>query len=185
MERPRILVPLANGFEEIEAVTIIDILRRAGAWVSVAGQNDRTVTGSHGITVIADAILADAANDQWDWIILPGGTQGVENLMYDEYLSLILENHRRRNAPLGAICAAPSILDAKQFVNGETITVHPAVASVIKSAVIKNEAVVETDKLITGRSAGAAMNFAFALVRRIFGDDVANEVNKGVIADLK
>lgn len=185
MERPKILVPLAHGFEEIEAVTIIDILRRAGAWVTVAGQHEKQITGSHGITISADILLAEATNNLWDWIVIPGGTLGVENLIHDEDLTLILENHRLRQAPVAAICAAPSILEARKFTNGKQVTIHPTVAHSITTGILQDQAVVEEDSIITGRSAGAAMAFSFALVTRIFGENVARDINKGVIAELK
>jgi protein deglycase len=184
MMPPKILVPLAPGFEEIEAVTIIDILRRAGAELTVAAQQNEKVTGSHGITILADTLLASQTDRLWDWIIIPGGTEGVNHLLNDENLTDILKKQQARQGNIAAICAAPLILDKAGIPGIRTITIHPAVAPKIKDSKIQNEPVIRQERLITGRSAGAAMLFALTLVKEIFGTEKLMQVNKGVMAEL-
>ncbi len=181
---PNILIPLAPGFEEIEAVTIIDILRRAGAKITIAGQSALSITGSHGITILCDALLSEIHEQSWDWIIIPGGTEGVQHLLTDEKLKTLLQNQHLAEKGIAAICAAPLILHKEKLTKGQAITLHPAVAPQIQYDHIENQAVVKGELLITGRSAGAAMHFAFTLVKEIFGPEKAAEVNQGVIAEL-
>jgi len=123
----RVLVPLADGTEEIEAVTIIDILRRAGIDVLVAGTTSMVLC-SRGIKIIPDCLISDIdLLQKFDAIILPGGMTGVQNLANNEHLSLLIKNHSR-NSLLGAICAAPAILaDYGIIKEGANITSHPSV----------------------------------------------------------
>lgn len=184
MKPPKILVPLAPGFEEIEAVTIIDILRRAGAELTVAAQQNVKVTGGHGITILADTLLASQTDKQWDWIIIPGGTEGVMNLLNDENLTAILKKQQARQGNFAAICAAPLILDRAGIPGLRSITIHPSFAPKIQDSHIQNKPVISQERLITGRSAGAAMLFAFTLVKEIFGLEKVMQVNNGVMAEL-
>lgn len=184
MTAPKILLPLAHGFEEIEAVTVIDILRRAGADLTIAALQGKEVTGGHDITITCDAQLGDLLDRVWDWIILPGGTEGVNRMLANDDLMAILKKHHSQQKAIAAICAAPLILDREMLTNGQAITIHPAIAPQIQFTKIDNQPVIKKNLLITGRSAGAAMTFAFTLVKEIFGHEKAIQLNKGVMAEL-
>jgi len=179
-----VLVPLATGFEEIEAITIIDILRRAGAKVITAGLEKRNVIGSHGIHLVADSVLAEEMDKNWDLIVLPGGVPGTPNLLADERIVKLVRNHNSTGRLIGAICAAPAVLDKAGVVDQQEITLHPAWADRLKSAIYSNERVQKTGTVITGKSAGTAMEFAFALVEALYGKDKVDEINQGVFARL-
>ncbi len=184
MNEKRVLVPLADGFEEIEAVTVIDILRRAGATVVSAGLTDRHVRGGHGIRIEADVLLEDILEKEWTLLVLPGGGKGVENLLADPRISELVIRHHQRGKITAAMCAAPRVLDKAKITHGQSMTIHPTQVQHLKYSIIDNKPVVESGTLITGRSAGAAMAFSLTLVRKLFGDSAVAGVEKGVISGV-
>ncbi len=180
----KVLIPLAPGFEEIEAVTIIDILRRAGAEVVTAGLEKRNVTGSHGIHLVADSVIAEETGKNWDMVVLPGGVPGTPNLAADERLRELLAQHNRQGKLTAAVCAAPSVLDQAGVLPGRQVTIHPAWSARLKDGQYQASRVHRDANIITGCAAGAAMEFAFELVTALFGAEKAKEVNQGVLARL-
>lgn len=186
MKPPTVLVPLAPGFEEIEAITIIDILRRAGVEVIVAGTIPEQIVASRGTRHIADCSL-DAVNaDALDMIVLPGGQPGTDNLRADPRIRRILENIQSRNGRVAAICAAPGILAAFGVLDGRAATSHPVVRDEVtaRAARYSEERVVVDGPVVTSRAPGTAMEFAFKLVELLCGPEKAAEVNRGVLARL-
>ncbi len=180
----KILVPLADGFEEIEAITIVDILRRAGADVCTAALDKRNVQGSHGLKVIADTVLDEVIDTSWDMIVLPGGVPGAPALMEDERIIKLLKSQAAANKTSAAICAAPAVLEQAGLTVDKQVTSHPAWADRMTSAIHTGERVQVAEQLITGQAAGSAMEFAFQLVETLFGTDKVTEVNAGVLAKL-
>lgn len=180
----RVLVPLANGFEEIEAVTIIDILRRAGAEVMTAGLDKRNVEGSHGIRLLADTVLAETIKDSWDMVVLPGGVPGAPNLMGDERVIKLLQEQAAQNKTSAAICAAPAVLEKAGLTAGQKVTSHPAWAHKMTTAIHTGNRIQVANQLVTGQAAGSAMEFAFQLVEFLFGKEKVEEVNAGVLANI-
>jgi 4-methyl-5(b-hydroxyethyl)-thiazole monophosphate biosynthesis len=181
----RVLVPISKGFEEIEAVTIIDILRRAGAEVTVAGLDGDEVTGRSAITVIPDTSLDDAlANGPYDLMVLPGGLPNAYTLRDDPRIIEGLKKTLEDGGKVGAICAAPVALEKAGMLADTPATSFPAMAKELVSADYSEDRVVVSGRVATSRSAGTAMEFAFALVRELFGDDKVDDVNKGVLAQL-
>jgi len=122
----RVLVPFANGFEEIEAITIVDILRRAGAEVCTAALDKKNVEGSHGLKVIADTVLDDAIREDWDMVVLPGGVPGAPTLMGDARIITLLKRQAEDNKISAAICAAPAVLERAGLTKDQEVTSHPA-----------------------------------------------------------
>ncbi len=184
-----VLVPLAKGFEEIEAITVIDILRRAGLMVTVAGDPgpDGTILGRTDIKVAPDCTLNEiAARDpeDFDVIVLPGGLGGTERLQKDERIRKVLEYVDANNGITAAICAAPTVLAEFGLLKGKTITSHPSVKDQLGDAIYKNDRVVVDGRLITSQGPGTAMEFALALVEYLEGKDKMLEVNQGVLAKL-
>ncbi len=177
----RVLVPLAPGFEEIEAITVIDVLRRAGVEVTVAGTETGPIEGSHGIRVSADRLLAEIREEGFDMIILPGGGKGVENLQKDSRLLPLLGEFIAKDKYVGAICAAPSLLAAAGLIRGKQVTSHPSVKEKVAAAALYSEERVVIDgKLVTSRGPGTAMEFALALVEILAGKEKVSELKQAM-----
>lgn len=164
---PRVLVPLAPGFEEIEAVTVIDVLRRGGAEVVVAGLDGAgAVQGSHDIVVMAPASFAEVAGEIFDLVVLPGGEPGATRLAAEPRIRAVLQEQAAAGRVLGAICAAPKVLAAAGLLHGREATSHPSVESELRSAGTRYSTarVVSSGGIVTSRGPGTALEFALALL---------------------
>lgn len=181
---PKVLVPLAEGFEEVEGVTIIDILRRAGAEVVVAGVDRDVVEGSHGIAIEADVRLDSVDVIGFDMIVLPGGMPGAENLTTSHAVLQAVRQLSTAGRFVAAVCAAPMVLEEAGVLTGRTVTSHPNHSRFISSARHTGERVEVDEKVITGQAAGSAMEFAFKLVELLFGKEKVEAVNRSVLARL-
>ncbi len=179
-----VVIPLAEGFEEIEAVTVVDILRRAGATVIAASLDGNPVTSSHAVTLVPDAGIDDVEAEGVDMVVLPGGLPGAHSLRDDARVEALVKAVLDRGATAAAICAAPAVLSAWGIYDGQRATGHPSVLDSLTGAVTCEDRVVVDGPIITSRAAGTAMEFAFALVERLFGKAKVDEVNKGVLARL-
>jgi 4-methyl-5(b-hydroxyethyl)-thiazole monophosphate biosynthesis len=181
MPAPTVLVVIADGFEEVEAVTPVDLLRRAGAEVTVASLSANLhVTGRSGITVHADTTLASVGEAKFDCILLPGGP-GVSLLRAD---SRVLERVRRQDAANGwiaAICAAPAVLLDAGVIRGRRHTAHPSVAREMPGS-LQGERTVVDGRLITSRGAGTALDFGLVLVEKLLSSAKAAEVAASICA---
>lgn len=171
-----IYVFLADGFEEVEALTPVDYLRRCELEVQTVGIHGKMVRGSHGITVIADATMYDVDMGQVEMIVLPGGMPGTLNLEKSQLLSNVIDDCVSRQIPIAAICAAPSILGHKGLLKGKRATCAEGYEAELEGADVTG-APVETDGLFTtARGAGVANQFAFALVEHFLGAERANKL---------
>lgn len=181
-----VLVPLAPGFEEIEAITIIDILRRAGVDVIVAGTQPGPIEAARKTKHIPDCELDDVVADQLDLIVLPGGQPGADHLRADPRIRRIIDTLTAKQRPVAAICAAPGILSAFGLLDGRSATSHPSVRDEVSrgAAQYSEERVVVDGPIITSRAAGTAMEFAFKLVELLCGPAKVQEINQGVMARL-
>ena len=179
-----VLVPLANGFEEIEAVTIIDVLRRADVNVSVAALDDvMLVKGANGITVQADMQVKDTSADVLDMIVLPGGWDGTHALADDENVQNLLREMDAKGKNIAAICAAPFALN-KAGVLKENYTCYPSVEQEIREEGYKGDSamVVEDSNVMTSRGPATALCFALAIVKKIKGQEQYNALREGLLA---
>jgi 4-methyl-5(b-hydroxyethyl)-thiazole monophosphate biosynthesis len=177
----RVLCLLAPGFEEIETVAPIDLLRRAGADVTLASVTGaRHVTGRSNITVQADAALDEVASQEFDLLLIPGGP-GVKTLRSDGRPAHLAKAYLRAGKPVGAICAAPTVLADAGLLAGKRFTAHFSVHAELPGA-LAGERVVEDGNLITSRGAGTAVDFGLALVRRLFGEAAARDVAQAIMA---
>ena len=181
----KVLVPLAEGFEEIEALTVVDVLRRGGVEVVTASVDGaREVQGAHGITVAADAAFDAAAEDVFNAMVLPGGGLGTENLRNSE---AVIERLRRQKAEGGlicAICAAPTVLVAAEVLEPEQhVTCYPTCMMDLdrKSA---NVPVVADGNVITGQAPGASMLFALVVLQALTDEKTAQRVARGLVTDV-
>jgi 4-methyl-5(b-hydroxyethyl)-thiazole monophosphate biosynthesis len=179
----RVLVPLAEGFEELEAVTIVDILRRAGIEVVVASLAGSPVTGSHGIRIAADTPLAALAEQDFDMIALPGGMPGAEHLRKDSRIAALVRRLHEAGRPVAAICAAPMVLAAAGVLDGRRATSYPGFLSEDGPARLAGDAVVVDEGVITSRGPGTALDFALALVEALAGPAVRLETESRLERD--
>jgi len=176
-----VLVYLAPGFEEIEAVTIIDLLRRANIEVTVAGLEHHSVVGSHGITVMTDIYYKAVDPNEYNFLVLPGGQPGADNLKKDQIVLETIRDFQMKNKLIGAICAAPTILWEAGILENKKITSYPSEKTVFKTAVYEESSVVKDDNIITSRGVGTAIDFALALIGEIKGDDVKRETAEKIL----
>ncbi len=177
-----ILIPLAPGFEEIEALTVVDILRRAGANVVTAGTVAGPIEGRNGIKVLPDAALDDIKEAVFDVLVLPGGAKGTENLKKDKRVLDIARSFNADKRLIAAICAAPTVLSKAGITKGRTVTAYPGVRHELKDALLSDERVFIDNNIITSQSPGTAMEFAFAIVMVLYGEEKVKEINKSVLA---
>jgi 4-methyl-5(b-hydroxyethyl)-thiazole monophosphate biosynthesis len=176
------VVVLADGFEEIEAVTQIDVLRRAGVEVTVAGLSEGIATGSHGIGVATDLPLADLDFEP-DLVVLPGGMPGAERLGASTPVLDLLEKQHAAGRMIGAICAAPAFAPvAAGVLDGKRATCYPSYESRFSAATTAVEDRVAVDgNVVTSRGPGTALEFALALVERLVGKAKADELQKAML----
>lgn len=166
----RVLVPLAQGCEDLEAVTIINVLRRAGMELLSAGLDSAPVKGARGLQFIPDSLLEDVKNRDFDLVVLPGGQPGTENLRRDSRIRELLLRQKDKGAWIAAVCAAPLALADAGLLQGKKATCYPgALDSVAHGAALVDAPVVVDGKLITGRSAGMCLDFSLALVEALLG----------------
>ena len=177
-----IFVFLADGFEEIEAITPIDVLRRAGLNVqTVSVMEEQIVAGAHGIPVVADKMFADIDLDNAEMLLLPGGLPGATNLDAHQGLSDMIMAFASEGKPLAAICAAPLVFGNRGLLQGKKVTCYPGFESYLTGAEY-TAALVETDgNFITAKGPGAAMDFAFAIVEKYCGIEKVNELKSGMM----
>jgi len=175
-----VLVPLAQGCEEIEAVTVIDILRRAGITVVSAGLDDQPVRASRGVTLVPDTTLDAALQNSFDMIVLPGGQPGSNNLKADPRIITLLKNMALQGKYVAAICAAPSVLATAGLLDGKHATSYPGALDPFPKVMQLPDAVTEDEMLITSRGPGTAMDFALTLVERLEGKAKRQEVEAGL-----
>uniref|UniRef100_A0ACD5VES7 Uncharacterized protein n=1 Tax=Avena sativa TaxID=4498 RepID=A0ACD5VES7_AVESA len=181
---PQVLVPVANGSEEIEALTIIDVLRRAGANVIVASVEDKLqiVTRRHKFNLIADMMLDEAAKMEFDLIVMPGGLQGAEKFASTDKLVDLLKKQAESNKPYGAICASPAhVLEPHGLLKGKKATAFPPMAHLLKDQSQCEDRVVIDGNLITSKAPGTVTEFALAIVDKLFGREKAVSLAKQLI----
>ncbi|HSO20427.1 MAG TPA: DJ-1 family glyoxalase III [Desulfosarcina sp.] len=173
-----ILVPVADGTEELEAVAIIDVLRRAGASVTVASvSGNRRITASRGVVITADVLIEACADRAFDLVVLPGGIPGAEHLRDCMALARIMKNQRDRGGLYGAICASPAlVLEHHGLLAGRQATCHPGFADQLTDMRRVDERVVMDGNCLTSRGAGTAVEFALALVERLYDRNTREEV---------
>jgi protein deglycase len=177
---PKVLVPLAQGCEEIEAVTVIDILRRAGITVVSAGLDDQPVRASRGVMLMPDNTLDAVLHEDFDMIVLPGGQPGTNNLKADQRIIALLQKMALQGKYVTAICAAPSVLASAGLLEGIKATSFPGALTEFQNVKQQQVAIVEDGKIITSRGPGTAMDFALTLVERLAGTAKRQEVEAGL-----
>ncbi len=176
----RVLVPLAEGFEELEAVTIIDVLRRAGIEVVTAALAGNPVTGSHGIPLTADTGLDAVAELDFDLLALPGGMPGAAQLKADARVARIIRRLHDNGRPVAAICAAPMVLAAAGVLEGHRATCYPGFLDGAAQLTVVEDPVVVDRGIITSRGPGTALDFALELVAQLEGPGTRQRIESGL-----
>jgi 4-methyl-5(b-hydroxyethyl)-thiazole monophosphate biosynthesis len=173
-----VLVPVADGTEELEAVAIIDVLRRAGAQVTIASVTGRQrITASRGVVIVADAVIEACVEKDFDLVVLPGGIPGAQHLRDCADLVRILKRQRDKNGLYGAICASPAVvLEHHGLLAGRQATCHPGFVDQLTDRERVEARVVMDGNCLTSRGAGTAVEFGLALVQRLYGEDKRDEV---------
>ena len=181
----KVLVPLATGFEELEAITVIDLLRRAGFEVITAGLDDRPVTASRKTVVIPDTHIEAVMDQSFDLIVLPGGLPGADNLRDDERVQALIKQQHQQGKTIGAICAAPRALAAAGVIANKTITCYPGALDQVTGQDFNiTSANVEIDgNIVTSRGPGTAMNFALTLIELLADRSLREQIATQLAGD--
>lgn len=178
---PRILVPISNGFEEIEAISIIDICRRANLDVTIAAIENIQTIGAHNIKIEADTMIENVLSTDFDMIVLPGGLPNAFTLADNIHVQKLLKEFKDADKNIGAICAAPYALHKAEVLN-TNYTCYPSFEQKIKLDGYHNEdAVVIDDKVITSRGPGTAMLFALEIVNILCGEETYTNLKNGLL----
>ncbi|MCI5959677.1 MAG: DJ-1/PfpI family protein [Lachnospiraceae bacterium] len=173
---------LATGFEECEALNVVDVCRRAGLSIdTISITDDKTVVSSHQVPVVADLTLREVDFDALDMIILPGGMPGTKNLEACEPLMQQLDRFYEEKKCISAICAAPSIFGHRGYLKGREAISYPGFESHLEGAKIVKEPVVVSDFITTSRGLGTALDFGFAIVARYCGEEKAKEIAEAIV----
>lgn len=178
----KVLIPLAVGFEEIEAMTLIDVLRRAGIEVVTAGLDRKMLQGAHGVNVEADTLLDSVSVSEFDMILLPGGLPGAEHLAKSEKVKSLLQEFDANNKYIGAICAAPWALSTAGVLK-DKYTCYPGFeGQVAKDGYDGTSDVVIDHNIMTSRGPATAMSFALCIVKELCGIEKHDEIQSGLLA---
>ncbi|MGL5675573.1 MAG: DJ-1 family glyoxalase III [Cellulosilyticaceae bacterium] len=177
----KVVVFFATGYEEIEALSVVDVLRRGGVEVIMTGVGSKLVTSARNITVTMDAEASEVNYEEVDMIVLPGGLPGVDNLYASEVVRSTIAAFKRADKWLAAICAAPSILGKCGMLVGERATCYPGFEESLEGAEVVAERVVVSGKTVTGIGAGASLAFALELLKIIAGEEKSEAIKKGML----
>jgi 4-methyl-5(b-hydroxyethyl)-thiazole monophosphate biosynthesis len=177
----RICIPLADGFEEIEALTIVDVLRRAGFTAVTASLAGSDVTGAHDVVVKADSTVDEALNQEWDLVVLPGGMPGATTLRDDDRVGALLQKTKEAGGYVGAICAAPIALSRFGLLKGKKATSYPGFGEQLEGAAYQEDRVVRDGEVLTSRGPGTAMEFALAIVEELAGEAQARQLREQML----
>ena len=178
----RIAVFFADGFEEIEALTVVDICRRAGIAVEmVSVKEEKEVTGSHGICVKTDVLFDEVDFESLDMLVLPGGMPGTRNLEKHQGLMAQLDSFYAAGKYVAAICAAPTVMGHRDMLKGREACCYPGMEEELTGAEVVFEPVAISDHVITSRGMGCAIPFGLAITSILCGKEKAEELSKGIV----
>lgn len=178
---PRVAVILADGFEEVEAFAIIDVLRRAGIDTVVAGLHDGPVTSARKVRIISDTAVNTVKADDFDMLVLPGGQPGADNLNADERVIALIKSFAKKGKLTGAICAAPIVLGKAGMLMGKRATAYPSYKDKLGGATYEEKAVVEDGTVLTSRGPGTALAFGLAIVARLVSAEKARKIKEAML----
>ena len=178
---PRVAVILADGFEEVEAMAIVDILRRAEIDTVIAGLHDGQIMGARKVKVVPDMVVDMLKVGDFDMVVLPGGQPGADNLNADLRVRELIRGCYKKGKLLGAICAAPIVLAGAGVLNGKHMTSYPAYRNRFSNVVYEEKAIVVDGNILTSRGPGTALNFGLAIVERIAGKEKSQQIKEAML----
>lgn len=178
---PRVAVILADGFEEVEAMAIIDVLRRAELDAVIAGLHDGPVASARKVKVIPDTVIDTVKADDFDMIVLPGGQPGSDNLNADPRVKALIKDFSRKGRLIGAICAAPIVLASAGALQGKRATSYPSYKDRLGGAVYEEKSVVVDGNVLTSRGAGTALSFGLAIVEKLVSKEKAQKIKEAML----
>jgi len=178
---PKVVVLLADGFEEIEAIAIIDVLRRAGIEVTVAGLHGGLIESARRVRVAPDTTIDTITVDDFDMIVLPGGQPGSDNLNANARVKSLIQDFHGKGKLTGAICAAPYVLANAGVLEGRHVTSYPSFSGKLAGAIYQEKVVVEDGNIMTSRGPGTAVCFALAIVEKLVGKEKATSVKEAML----
>ena len=179
----KVILFFANGTEEIEALTALDLLRRAGAEVDLAGVGGKELTGSHAIRITADIDAVEIASFDYDMVVVPGGMPGTLHMDDSEIVDKALASVNAKGGFLAAICAAPLVLGKRGYLKDKKAICYPGFESYLEGAILSETRVCRDGNVITAAGAGAALEFALALIDALYGEEKEKQIRASVLAD--
>lgn len=179
----KVIVFLADGFEEVEALTVVDYLRRMDIVVETVSITEEVkVRGAHDIVVLADRLINEMEDiDTYDGVIIPGGLPGATNLRDDHRVIDIVKQINKKDKLVAAICAGPVVLQQSGIIKGKKVTSYPGFAQELQDGIYKEEPVVKDGNIITARGPALAVDFAIEIVKYLLGDEKAEELKKNIL----
>lgn len=180
----KVLLFLADGFEEIEAGTVVDVLRRAGVICDTCSIKDEYVKGCHNIEVKADKNIMDDDLRTYDAVVLPGGMLGAENLRYSTRVIETVKEFYANGKLVAAICAAPMILEEAGILKGVKVTSYPGLRDKLGNSIYKEESVVEDLNIITSRGPATALEFSFFILSRLYGEEKVEQLKEEMLYNI-
>jgi 4-methyl-5(b-hydroxyethyl)-thiazole monophosphate biosynthesis len=178
---PRVAVILADGFEEVEAMAVVDVLRRAGIDTLIAGLHGGHIASARNVKVIPDTVIDMVKADDFDMIVLPGGQPGSDNLNADPRVKELITGFSQKGKLTGAICAAPIVLASAGVLTGKRATSYPSYKDKLGGAVYEEKAVVTDGNVMTSRGAGTALSFGLAIVERLVNRETARKIKEAML----
>ena len=179
----KVILFFANGTEEVEALTAVDLLRRAGADVSVVGVGGKEVTGSHGIRIVTDLAADDLVSFDFDMVVIPGGLPGTTHLDENAVVDKTLKEVHKNGGFLAAICAAPLVLGKRGYLTDKEAICYPGFEQYLTGARLSGKRVCVDGNVITDAGAGVATDFALALIGVLYGSEKSAEIRRAILAD--
>lgn len=177
----KVAVILADGFEEVEAMAIIDVLRRAEIEVTIAGLHDGHVLSARNVKVIPDTVIDTIKAEDFEMIVLPGGQPGSDNLNADKRVKALIRDFNNKGKLTGAICAAPYVLANAGILDGKHVTSYPSYKDKLGSALYEEKTVVEDGNVLTSRGVGTALCFGLAIVKKLVGREKAEQIKESML----
>ena len=180
----KLIIMLAEGFEEIEALTVVDVLRRADFICDMVALKDLEVKGAHNIVVKSDKVITEGNFHEYDGVILPGGMPGTTNLRTDIRLIELVKEFYSSGKLVAAICAAPTVLAKVGIINGKAVTSYPGVKDELEHSIYKEDLVVRDENILTSRGAGTALEFSYEILNYFGEQEKSEELKEGMIYNL-
>lgn len=177
----KVTVILADGFEEVEAMAIVDVLRRAQIEVVIAGLHEGPISSARRVKVIPDTVIDTIKVEDFDMLVLPGGQPGSDNLNADKRVRDLIRNFNSAGKLTGAICAAPYVLANAGILDGKNVTSYPGFEDRLGSALYKEKTVVEDGNVLTSRGPGTALCFALAIVESLAGKEKSRQIKEAML----